>query len=189
MKCSGTTRSGRNCRKNAVISGSFCRDHTGQEAKTNETAQFEAFDAIEHHKRKAFLIAYAQCGTLKGAAEAAGIGRTVHYNWLGQDDYAEAFTVADRMAGKSLEDEAVKRAFDGSDTLLIFLLKGAMPDKYKDRQHIQTDAKVIVTKAQVENYENVTEEELEALRSIAIKLAQPRAVRGTTKTQSPQQVN
>jgi hypothetical protein len=32
-----------------------------------------------------------------------------------------------------LEDEALRRAKDKSDTLLIFLLKARRPEKYKDR--------------------------------------------------------
>ncbi len=32
-----------------------------------------------------------------------------------------------------MEAEARRRAFAGSDTLLIFLLKGARPDKYRER--------------------------------------------------------
>jgi hypothetical protein len=39
----------------------------------------------------------------------------------------------DRAGTDALEDEALRRAKDKSDTLLIFLLKARRPEKYKDR--------------------------------------------------------
>ncbi len=82
---------------------------------------------------------------------AAGIDRTTHYRWLEDPDYAEQFALAQQDAGESLEAEARRRAVEGwqepifyqgqlvghrprhSDVLLIFLLKGAMPEKYGDK--------------------------------------------------------
>lgn len=80
----------------------------------------------------------------------------MHYYWLKVDPlYAEKFAEAKRMAGDFLEDEAIRRATEGvtrtvfykdapiaeetdySDTLLIFLLKGAKPEQYKDRYQIE----------------------------------------------------
>jgi hypothetical protein len=48
------------------------------------------------------------------------------------DDAVEAGTDA-------LEDEAVRRAKKSSDTLLIFLLKGRRPHKFKDRAVVEHD--------------------------------------------------
>jgi hypothetical protein len=64
--------------------------------------------------------------------------------------------VAKKLGAEQLEGEAIRRAFDGiqvpvgwyqgqpggyvtqySDKLLIFLLKGAMPDKYTDRRQLK----------------------------------------------------
>lgn len=77
--------------------------------------------------------------------------RRTHYNWMENDEsYARAFDVARLIAGDVLEDEAVRRAHQGidkpvtiagereiireySDTMLIFLLKGMKPDKYRER--------------------------------------------------------
>ena len=102
-------------------------------------------------KRAAFLAAYQETGTIRAAAEAAGIDRTTHYRWLDDPEYAELFYQAQQEAVESLEAEARRRAVTGwqepifyqgqvvghrrrySDTLLIFLLKGAMPDKYVDK--------------------------------------------------------
>lgn len=122
-------------------------------------------DAIRHPKKRAFLAAYAQCGNVTQAAEAAGIPRSLHYKWLEQegpegDAYREAFAQAQEEAADRLEAEARRRAVEGvvryrftkdgdpirhpvtgepyyeleySDTLLIFLLKAARPEKYADR--------------------------------------------------------
>jgi hypothetical protein len=85
------------------------------------------------------------------------VGRTSHYRWLAQDpDYREAFALAKREAADMLEGEAIRRAVEGvevptgwykgepgafitqySDTLLIFLLKGAFPEKYSDKRELK----------------------------------------------------
>lgn len=110
------------------------------------------FNMILHHKKRAFLVAYSEVGNISRAAEIAGVSRQIHYHWLKEDtDYEEAFMQADQQACDRLEQEARRRAVEGvtkpvyqggkqvgtvqeySDTLLIFLLKGARPEKYKDR--------------------------------------------------------
>jgi len=61
-----------------------------------------------------------------------------HYNWLLHDpDYAAAYEEAKRLCGDALEREGLRRAFAGSDTMLIFMLKGAMPDKYTPRYQVE----------------------------------------------------
>ena len=63
----------------------------------------------------------------------AGIDRGTHYDWLKDPEYKAQFEAAKLQAADMLEDEAIKRAtIGGSDTLLIFLLKGARPQKYRD---------------------------------------------------------
>lgn len=108
-----------------------------------------------HQKQQVFLERYAEDGTITHAATAAGITRRTHYNWLESDeDYAEAFHAAEDAVGDMLEQEAIRRASQGveravyhrgevvgterhySDTLLIFLLKGHKPEKYKERAHV-----------------------------------------------------
>ena len=88
----------------------------------------------------------------RSSAEIAGIERKSHL-WLEKDpEYVEAFQSAREQAGDRLEQEARRRAIEGvtepvwyrgqivgevqkySDTLLIFLLKGAKPEKYAERK-------------------------------------------------------
>lgn len=40
---------------------------------------------MAHHKKGAFLAAYAECGSIATAAKLAGIGRRSHYRWLKAD--------------------------------------------------------------------------------------------------------
>ena len=100
-------------------------------------------------KRSSFLAAYAELGNITRAAQAAGIPRTKHYTWLKDPAYAKSFLEAEEIAIERLESEARRRAVEGtekpvfykgeecgtireySDTLLIFLLNAARPEKYK----------------------------------------------------------
>jgi len=109
------------------------------------------FPTISHPKKRAVLRAYVECGRVKPACAAAKTDFSMHYYWLKQDPvYAEAFAEAQGMVATQLEDEAIRRALGWeethytlqarsydvtkhSDTLLIFLLKGAMPKKYGDK--------------------------------------------------------
>lgn len=103
-------------------------------------------------KKEAFLAAYRENGNITLSAEQIGIARRTHYDWLASDpDYAAAFADAENHAIDRLEQEARRRAVEGtekpvyqggkrvgavreySDTLLIFLLKGARPEKYRER--------------------------------------------------------
>ncbi len=108
-----------------------------------------------HPKKRAFLAAYRETGNVRLACEAAQIGRSSHYRWLDDPDYAEEFERAKKDAVDVLEAEARRRAVEGweepvgwykgeaggtvrrySDTLLIFLLKGAAPEKYRERMEV-----------------------------------------------------
>lgn len=114
------------------------------------------FGKVQHLKKRAFLAAYAQCGNITRAAEIAEIDRSLHYKWMASNHgYEEAFREAEMMACESLEAEARRRAVEGwdepvfykghqcggirkySDTLLIFLMKGAMSEKYRERQQVE----------------------------------------------------
>src|SRR5215831_2548107 len=114
------------------------------------------FSEIKHPKKRAFLVAYAQCGMLTKAAEIAGCDRNLHYHWKADRVYAEAFALAQTMAADLHEEEATRRAFgwdetrytnDGtpytikkfSDTLLIVRLKALKPDQYRDNLKVESE--------------------------------------------------
>jgi hypothetical protein len=125
-----------------------------EEAGSNEITQ---------PNKRAFLVALSETGNITGASKITGIARKTHYNWMQEDPaYAAAYKVALEQAAENLESEARRRATKGtakpvfykgeecgtvqeySDTLLIFLLKGAMPDKYSERFQGTMDVNVTV---------------------------------------------
>lgn len=108
----------------------------------------------------AFLTALSLTGNVTRAAAAADIARKTAYEARARDDeFAALWDDAIEQATDMLEAEARRRAHDGlvrykfhngtavldprtgepyyeleySDTLLIFLLKGHRPDKYRER--------------------------------------------------------
>ena len=112
------------------------------------------FSEIEHPKKRAFLCAYALLGSKQRAAKVAGISRALIYmpGWRNDPQFQEALERARRMAIDVLEDEVTRRAVEGwvepvgwykgkaggtirrySDTLLIFRLKGELPQKYAEK--------------------------------------------------------
>ena len=81
----------------------------------------------------AFLASLRQQGNVSAAARVAGISRSVVHEARAADPgFAAAWTDAIEEGADTLEAEARRRAFAGSDTLLIFLLKAARPQKYRE---------------------------------------------------------
>lgn len=115
-------------------------------------------DKIQHPKKRAFLAAYAKCGTIRKSAKIAKIDRTTHYAWMNDDlQYAHEFEEAKEDFIETLEEEADRRGSEGveeivfnkegeqvgvkvkySDTLLIFRLKALRPEVYRERHEYTT---------------------------------------------------
>lgn len=84
--------------------------------------------------RAPFLDALAASGSVTRAAKRARISRMTAYNERARDpEFATAWDIAKDRGIDALEDEAIDRAFDGSDILLMFRLKAERP-KYRDKQ-------------------------------------------------------
>jgi hypothetical protein len=111
-------------------------------------------------RREKFLLALAECANVTKACVTSGLLRRTAYRQREADEaFAGAWDKALDEGAGILEDEAVRRAYEGtlkpvfykgeecgaireySDTLLIFLLKAHKPEKYKDRQHVEHDIK------------------------------------------------
>lgn len=96
---------------------------------------------ISHAKKRLFLEAFSTTGKLLTSCRRVAIDHTSHYYWLRTDpDYVDAFEQAKQMAADYLEECAIERATREdapSDTLLIFLLKGMLPHKYRDNAQTQ----------------------------------------------------
>ena len=103
-------------------------------------------------RQRQFLAAFVALGNVSAAARRSGVARCTVYAWLDADPaFATSFIDAKEEAADTLEFEARRRAVDGverpafhagrqvsfvreySDTLLIFLLKAAKPEKYAHR--------------------------------------------------------
>jgi hypothetical protein len=113
-------------------------------------AAHHLFRSITHPKKRVFLITLAvQGGNASKAAEVIGIDRSSVWIWKTRDpQFAEAYEQAKLLANDVIEDEILRRGFEGierpvfwqgqkvdtvkeySDTLLIFKAKGEMPQKY-----------------------------------------------------------
>lgn len=103
----------------------------------------------------AFLTALASGLSVTGAAAASKVDvRTLYRDREQDEDFKTAWDMAIEQGTDALEDEALRRAKDGtarpvfhngkkvgtvqehSDTLMIFLLKARRPDKFKDRAQV-----------------------------------------------------
>lgn len=117
--------------------------------------------SVRARRKKLFLEAYAEAGTISAAAREAGVDRSTHYRWLEADlAYGAAFALAHERAVDSLEAELIRRGRDGydepvfqggkkvgevrkySDACLIFALKGALPEKYRERVSIVSEESI-----------------------------------------------
>ena len=105
---------------------------------------------------KAFLEALKINGNVTQACDAAGVKhRTAYAARETNQEFARKWEQALEKAIDSLEAEAIRRARDGvekgiwhngervgteltySDTLLIFLMKGHRPEKYRERYDVK----------------------------------------------------
>ena len=107
--------------------------------------------------QKAFLTILAECGNVSEACKAAGIDTKTAYKRRKADpEFAEAWQSALDTAADVLEREAWRRAHEGvdepvlykgqvvgavrkhSDLLLMFVLKGLSPEKFREKVYIST---------------------------------------------------
>lgn len=122
-------------------------------------------------KQADFLAFFSECASVSKAAKKSKNARSNIYQWLKEDEKFKAlYEAACEAALGALEDEAVRRAYEGtvkpvfqggkkvgaireySDTLLIVLLKARAPEKYKDRTYNELtgkDGKPIQTETKV----------------------------------------
>jgi hypothetical protein len=95
--------------------------------------------------RAKFLSLLSEIGNVTQAAAGTGIGRASVYEWRDDDAaFARDWDQARRLGAEGLEDIARARAAAGSDLLLMFLLKGAMPDRYRERSTIDVNQSVTI---------------------------------------------
>lgn len=103
---------------------------------------FDGFTLTDH--QRLFLSAFAVTGNVTNAAELSGLTRQSHYRWQweGDAEYAKAFAAARDVALDRLEGEARRRALNGSDVLMMFLLKAHRPEVFRDQHNLTVKGKV-----------------------------------------------
>src|SRR4051812_38238547 len=88
------------------------------------SAERPAAEPAKQTAKERALSKFMEIGTVKGACAAAGVPRRTWYNWMESDgSFAALVFDACEHVSDELEEEAIARAKDGSDTLLMFLLK------------------------------------------------------------------
>jgi hypothetical protein len=88
--------------------------------------------------RQVFLRTLSECGIVSISAQAAGIGRNALYDWRRTDQqFADEWEEALLVGADVLEDEAKRRAMDGSDALLMFLLRGLKSDRFGQKSQVE----------------------------------------------------
>src|SRR5262245_58914266 len=95
-------------------------------------------------RMRSFLEAYSQSGRLKESLQRAGIAPNTHYRRLESNPaYRAAFAQAQKRLVDVIEDELFRRGVDGeSDAILMFLARGHMPDKYRDRASLDVSGTI-----------------------------------------------
>ena len=93
-------------------------------------------------KRERFCSILADGSSVTAAAKAIDVSRASLYSARALDpEFAAAWDEAIESGTDTLEDGAVKRAKNSSDPLLMFLLKGRRPEKFKDRSAVDSTVK------------------------------------------------
>lgn len=102
-------------------------------------------------KKHAFLAAYVRTASVTKAARAARIERQLHYRWLLDDpEYPKQFEGAQREAAQVLEDEAIRRAHEG--TLKPLVYKGRFSYKTRPKKDADGNLVKINDRVQMEEY-------------------------------------
>ncbi|WLD10872.1 hypothetical protein [Planctellipticum variicoloris] len=70
-------------------------------------------------KRRAFLKTICIVGEIKKAARIVGISASAHRYWMKSERYRQAFAKAQKRYVRRIEDEAIRRALEGTQQWLI----------------------------------------------------------------------
>jgi hypothetical protein len=149
--------------------------------------------------RERFIVALTSSGNVSWSALKANVTRRHVYRVRDEDsDFAAAWDEALDEATDVLEAEARRRALKGvpepvyqkgekvgtitrySDTLLIFLLKGMRPEKYRERldHNLHGPGNGPIRHINEPDLSAFSDEELELYESLTAKLANPRSDQG-----------
>jgi hypothetical protein len=84
------------------------------------------------------FLAVLRSATVSDAARAAGVGRSTVYDRRDRDaEFRQAWDDVVEQSVEELELEARKRAMEGSDQLLMFLLRARRPKVFSERYRVE----------------------------------------------------
>lgn len=114
-------------------------DTTPDTIKTTMTPAQKAQRTAINQQR--FIKAYEQTYNVTTACQMIRIARTSVYEWIDEyPEFARMFAEVRQKFVDDLEAEAVRRAMQGSDRLIEFLLRSHRPTLYG--QHVTTTATI-----------------------------------------------
>lgn len=126
---------------------------------------------IKHPKQRLFLIALSELGNQVRACKMASVSRQAVWMWRKLEPrFAEAYAEAWQMGGEALESDCHERATRPnfpSDALAMFLLKGALPQRYRERSSIEMSGPN--GQAIQLDYSRLSDAELLQLQALALK--------------------
>lgn len=114
------------------------------------------------YNQKKFLNAFCHTGNLTAAADICNLSVASHYRWTdaspNKDEYNLAFQQAKETALEAMEFEARRRAMDGSDLLMMFLLKSWKPTVYREERNA---TKTVKHEGKIEHAHKVNPDEID----------------------------
>jgi hypothetical protein len=117
---------------------------TTRRSRTGRTSRDRRNSRKTPQAEARFLGALRLGKSIAAAARAAGIGRRTSYDWCDRDPaFAGAWDEAWDVGTDYLEDLALKAAEQGSERLLLALLKARRPERYT-RTLVEHDGSVEV---------------------------------------------
>ena len=91
-------------------------------------------------KKRAFVLAYREHGSIYHAAIASRIHRSTYYDWIDRDPvFLQAVEDCKEDCSDQVESSVFKKAINGSTLDAIFYLKAHRP-KFRDRVTIDIDS-------------------------------------------------
>jgi len=100
--------------------------------------------------KEKFLAELREIPNVTRACRALGLTRRLVYNHRRDDpDFRDAWDEAIDEGVENLEDIATERAISMSDTLMIFLLKGYAPEKFRERTDVTSKGESIAPRISI----------------------------------------
>jgi hypothetical protein len=109
-------------------------------------ATFSLQEKTTWHKQEAFLLAYAETGSIRAASPVCGTNRVTVYYWQKRDalGFNNRFTMASHRFRERIQDHIIHRVFNpegnrGSDVLLLALINATWPERYRQNVAMPDD--------------------------------------------------